>query len=111
MTILEDFHPVTEVTAPPFTLRYTAEAAKVLEDLLAKKQYASKLTKIRKALRFLEQAGPRHPGLHSHDYKSIPGPHGATLWEPYVENKTSSAWRIWWIYGPEPDQITIVTHP
>jgi len=62
----------------------------------------------------LEQRGPRHPGLQSHAYHSVPGPGGATLGESYVENKTPSAWRIWWIYGPAADQITIVTvgpHP
>ncbi|MCK2240569.1 MULTISPECIES: hypothetical protein [unclassified Crossiella] len=93
---------------------YTAEAEQVLVDLLAKKQYKAKLKKVRKALRLLAQASPRRPGLHSHDYKSIPGPGGATLWESYVENRTPSAWRIWWIYGPDDGQITIVTigpHP
>ncbi|MGO1054900.1 hypothetical protein [Crossiella sp. CA198] len=102
------------MTAPPFQLLYTAEAEQVLDDLLAKKQYEAKLKKVRKALRLLAQAGPRHPGLHSHDYKSVPGPGGATLWESYVENRTPSAWRIWWIYGPDDGQITIVTigpHP
>lgn len=86
----------------------------MLVDLCARKQYADKLTKVRKALRLLAQAGPRHPGLHSHDYQSVPGPDGATLWESYVENKTPSAWRIWWIYRPQADEITIITigpHP
>jgi len=97
------------VSVPPFTLIYQPEAEKVLNDLQSKQ-----LKKVRKALRLLERAGPRHPGSHSHDYKSIPGPGGATLWESYVENKTPSAWRIWWIYGPDDGQITIVTvgpHP
>ncbi|GLZ38379.1 hypothetical protein Acsp05_20030 [Actinokineospora sp. NBRC 105648] len=102
------------MSAPPFELVYAAEAAKVLNDLRAKQQYASKLKKVRKALRLLEQVGPRHPGLHSHNYQSVPGPGGAPLWESYVENKTPSAWRIWWIYGPRDGQLTIVTvgpHP
>jgi len=102
------------VSAPPFALHYTREAEKVVEDLRAKQQYATKLKKVRKALRLLEQAGPRHPGLRSHDYQSVPGPGGVTLWESYVENGTPSAWRIWWIYGPDDGQITIVTigpHP
>ena len=102
------------MSVPPFVLRYTREAKEVIEDLQAKPQYASKLKKVRKALRLLERAGPRHPGLRSHDYQSIPGPGGATLWESYVENKTPSAWRVWWIHGPADGQITIVTigpHP
>jgi hypothetical protein len=95
-------------------LLFTPEAEKVLNDLQAQQQYTAKLKKVRKALRLLEQAGPQYPGLHSHDYQSIPGPGGSTLWESYVENKTPSAWRVWWIYGPETGQITITTigpHP
>jgi hypothetical protein len=102
------------MSAPPFVLQYTREAEKVLEELRSAQQYAGKLKKIRKAPRLLEQIGPRHPGLHSHNYQSVPGPGGVTLWESYVENRTSSAWRIWWVYGPQPGQITIVTigpHP
>lgn len=102
------------MSGPPFSLLYTREAEKVIDDLCAKQQYVKKLKKVRKALRLLEQVDPRHPGLHSHDYQSVPGPGGATLWESYVENKTPSAWRIWWIYGPEDGQLTIVTigpHP
>lgn len=97
------------MSVPPFELLYTREAERVLDELRAKKQYELKLKKVRKTLRLLEQAGPRHPGLHSHDYQSVPGPDGATLWESYVENKTPSAWRIWWIYGPRDGQITVVT--
>lgn len=102
------------MSAPPFELLFTTEAEKVIVDLRSQQQFASKFKKVRKALRLLEQEGPRHPGSHSHDYKSVPGPEGATLWESYVENRTPSAWRIWWIYGPGEGQLTIVTigpHP
>ena len=102
------------MTAPPFKLLYQPEAERVLEDLRANKQYETKLKKVRKTLKLLQDAGPRHPGLNSHLYQSIVGPGGAPLWESYVENHTPGAWRIFWIYGPEPDQITIVTlgpHP
>jgi len=101
------------MSAPPYVLSYTDETEKVIDDL-QNPQYAVKLRKVRKALRLLREVGPRHPGLHSHDYQSILGPGGKTLWESYVENRTPSAWRIWWIYGPVPDEITIVTigpHP
>ena len=57
------------MNAPPFTLLYTREAEKVLGDLRdCGAQYAVKLKKVRKALRLLEQLGPRHPGLQSHAY-------------------------------------------
>jgi hypothetical protein len=102
------------VSAPPFTLVYADEAAAVLADLHSKKQWADKLKKVRKALRLLAHVGPRHPGLHSHLYQSIPGPGGAPLWESYVENRTPSAWRMWWTYGPAKDELTVITigpHP
>lgn len=102
------------MSVPPFQLLYTREAEKVIDDLAAGKQYATKLKKVRKALRLLQQAGPCHRGLHSHDYQSVPGPGGEPLWESYVENKTPSAWRIWWIYGPGDGEITVITigpHP
>ncbi|MPZ67730.1 MAG: hypothetical protein GEU83_20330, partial [Pseudonocardiaceae bacterium] len=91
------------MTAPPYVLLYTPEAEDVLQQLANKPQYATKLKKVRKALRFLEQIGPQYPGLHSHEYVSVPAPDGGKLWESYVENKTPSAWRIWWFYGPPVD--------
>lgn len=102
------------MSAPPFTLLYTREAEQVIDELRSRKQYTDKLKKVRKALRLLKDPGPSYPGLHSHQYQSVPGPGGEPLWESYVENKTPSAWRIWWIYGPDADQLTIVTigpHP
>jgi hypothetical protein len=52
--------------------------------------------------------------VKSHKYASIWGPDGEEVWESYVENRTPGAWRIWWIYGPAADTLTIVTigpHP
>lgn len=101
------------MSAPPYVLVYTDEATKVINDLQSP-QYVNKLRKVRKALQLLLEQGPRHPGLHSHVYQSIRGPGGVPVWESYVENRTPSAWRIWWIHDPEQDQITIVTigpHP
>lgn len=100
------------MSAPPYILKYTPEAEKVIEDL-QRPRHTAKLKKVRKTLRLLQNIGPGRPGLNSHRYQSVPGPGGAALWASYVENKTPSAWRIWWIHG-EPDEIIIVTvgpHP
>ena len=100
------------MSVPPFVLLYTPEAEKVIREI--QRADSVKFKKIRKTLRLLEQEGPRYPGLHSHQYQSVPGPGGAPLWESYVENRTPGAWRMWWIYGPSDEQITIVTigpHP
>lgn len=81
----------------------------MLKELHETAQYAAKLKKVRTALRLLSDPGPGHPRLVSHQYHLIPGPGGAPLWESYVEDRTPSSWRIWWLYGPGTDEITIVT--
>ncbi len=65
--------------------------------------------KVTKTLRLLRDIGPGHPGLNSHKYHSLTGPRGEEVWESYVENNTTGAWRLWWVYGPGADTLTIVT--
>lgn len=96
-----------------FELRFTPEAARVLAALEADATYTKKLKKVRKCLGLIS-TNPRHPGLESHDYESLEGPNGEKVWESYVENETPGAWRVWWWYGPERHQISILTigpHP
>jgi len=98
---------------PPFRLEFTNEADEVLSDLSASAQYQKKLDKVRRTLGRIQQ-NPRHPGLNSHKYDSIEGLAGEEVWESYVENRTPSAWRVFWHYGPAQGVITIVTigpHP
>ena len=101
------------MSAPPFRLLYAAEAQTVLDDL-ERPQHQVKRKKVIKTLRRLRDIGPVHTGLHSHNYHSITAPNGEDVWESYVENRTPGAWRIWWIYGPDADTLTVVTigpHP
>lgn len=72
-----------------------------------------KLKKVRKCLGYL-QTDPRHPSLATHEFRSMRGEDGQKVWEAYVENRTSAAWRVFWHYGPEGDEITILAitqHP
>lgn len=72
-----------------------------------------RLKKVRNALGRLEM-DPQYPSLQSHKYTSIHGPNGEEVWESYVENRTPSAWRIFWHYGPGAQVITVVSitpHP
>ncbi|MGH3873336.1 MAG: hypothetical protein ACRDSR_17815 [Pseudonocardiaceae bacterium] len=101
------------MSAPPFTLFLTDEAQRELDEL-GKPAHAVKRKKVTKGLRLLRDVGPGHPGLNSHQYQSPTGPNGEEVRESYVENKTPSAWRLWWVYGPGADTLTIVTvgpHP
>lgn len=68
---------------------------------------------VREALALLE-TNPRHPGLKTHKFSSLTGPGSEEVFEAHAENKTPAAWRIFWYYGPDKKQITIVAitpHP
>lgn len=100
------------MSAPPFQLVFSAEARKTIKALKARD--AVRYKKVLRTMKHLREAGPSYPGLHSHKYASLSGPRGEDVWESYVENRTPSAWRIFWIYGPRSDELTIVSisaHP
>jgi hypothetical protein len=59
---------------------------------------------------------PRHPGLNAHEFSSLENPYDGDqkVFEAYVQNRTPEAWRVFWCYGPENGQITILAmtpHP
>jgi hypothetical protein len=96
----------------PFRLSFTLEAARQLKQL---DQQSSRVRhrKVLKTLGLLER-DPRYNGLNSHKYSSISGANGEDVWESYVENRTPSAWRVFWHYGPGDGEIRIVSiaaHP
>jgi len=71
------------------------------------------LKAVRKTLGFME-TNLRHPSLNTHEFTSLKGPIGEKVFEAYVQQKTSAAYRIFWYYGPDRKQITIVAitpHP
>ena len=67
------------------------------------------LTQVNRALGRLEQ-NPRHPGLNSYLYQNFPGVcTDVQVWHSYVENRSPSAWRIFWRYGPNEGELPIIT--
>lgn len=95
-----------------FTLRFTPEAKGNLH-ALGSPSDAARLKKVRRALARLQQ-NPRYPSLQSHKYSSLRGSDDEEVWDSYVENHTSSAWRIFWHYGPGAGVITVIAitpHP
>jgi hypothetical protein len=92
----------------PFNLRFQPLAKSQLHDLEfdADKKDPKKLKKIRKCLGFIE-TNPKHPGLGSHKYSELKGEKGEDVWESYVENNVATAWRVFWHYGPDNNEITI----
>ena len=60
-----------------------------------------------KAMWLLSQ-DPRHPGLRSHEIPPLSARYGTKVWESYLENDTPGAGRIFWVYGPDQGQITVI---
>lgn len=93
-----------------FRVRFTAEARTQYDQLTP-----AKLKKVKRALRHL-QINPRHPSLNTHLYSDYKNPFDPKepVFEAYAENLTPGAYRIFWCYGPERAQITILAitpHP
>jgi hypothetical protein len=96
-----------------FRLRFTQEAVANLEALERDKSLMKRLKSVRKALGLLE-TNPRHPSLNTHKFSSLQGPRGEEVFEAYAESRTPAAYRVFWIYGPEKGEITVLaitSHP
>lgn len=94
----------------PFKLRFELRASATLRELKnGGPNEQAKLKKVRRALGRLEQ-NPRHPGLNSYPYRNFPGVSpDIQVWHSYVENRTPSAWRIFWRYGPNEGGVPVIT--
>lgn len=56
----------------------------------------------------------RHPSLNTHPFHSLQGPNGEKVFESYAQNHTPGAYRVFWYYGPEKNELTIaaiIPHP
>lgn len=53
---------------------------------------------------------PKHPGLATHEYHLLIHPYDKNekVFEAYAQHKTPGAYRVFWCYGPQKGQITIV---
>jgi len=59
---------------------------------------------------------PKHQSLNTHEYSGIENPFKAKdkVFEAYAQNKTPGAYRVFWCYGPNSGDITILAitpHP
>ena len=96
-----------------FELQFTEQADDDLRQLENNSSLKKRLKAVNKALGYLE-TNPRHPSLNTHKYTSLQGPLGEEVFEAYAENRTPAAYRIFWYYGPNKKQITIIAitpHP
>ena len=60
-----------------------------------------------KAMRLIAN-DPRYPGLQTHEITALTRRYGMKVWQYYLENNTPKAGRIYWVYGPDKGDITII---
>ena len=68
---------------------------------------------IGKALGFLA-ADPTHNSLSSNEISDLSRKHGLKIFQSYLENNTPGAGRVFWTYGPDARDITVLAvepHP
>ncbi len=73
----------------------------------AKKNETKLYKQIGKAMVLLS-SNPKHPGLNSHEITSLTARYGMKVFESYLENNTPKAGRIFWVYGGNKKDITII---
>lgn len=62
--------------------------------------------KLAKAIQFLS-ANPRHSGLRTHEIKPLSQKYDMKVWQSYLD-QGELARRIFWVYGPNRKEITIL---
>ncbi len=96
-----------------YELIFTPQADSDLMELEIDPGKKKILASVRKVLGYME-INLRHPSLQTHEYKTLRGPNGEKLFEAYAQQNTIAAYRIFWYYVPNRNQLTIAaitSHP
>jgi len=96
-----------------FELFLTKEARNQLNLLKREKGLKKRYKAVVKTLKFLA-LDPKHKSLQTHEFTSLKGNNKEKIFEAYAEQSTPAAYRIFWYYGPDKNQITVVSiikHP
>ena len=91
----------------------TEQARNQLDRLKRDRGLEKRYQAVKKSIYFLPE-NPRHKRLKTHEFTSLKGPKGGKIFEAYAEQSTPAAHRIFWYYGPDKNQITIIAitpHP
>jgi len=114
-----------------FNPAWTSEAAATYQQLRAAAEFSLRNRKQNKKAKATKAEGlfkqvhgciqkllndPRHPGLNTHKYDSLEHPYrpGDPVFEAYAQNRTPGAYRLFWCYGPNKGDITLIAitpHP
>ena len=105
----------------PFNIRMgLPEMADLWNDLSSRKQNGNLekeeekfFKKLVKTLGFLA-SNPKHNSLATHEIADLSRKYGRKMFQSYLENNTPAAGRLFWTYGPEKGDITVLAiepHP
>lgn len=101
------------MTQNNFELKFTEDADLDMEELRSDRSKIAVAKAVIKSLRFMK-GNVKHPSLNSHKYDEMEGPNGEEIFESYAQNNTPGAYPIFWFYGPEKKEITVIAitpHP
>ncbi|MEO8578220.1 MAG: hypothetical protein ABI556_16025 [Gemmatimonadales bacterium] len=87
-----------------------AEWKRLVDGLKAGRLSRSERVRAKKfahAIAHLEE-NPFHQGLQSHEIDALSRRYGQKVFESYLENNTPRAGRIFWVYGPRRNYITVI---
>lgn len=96
-----------------FKIKFTIEAEEHILELQANKSKKARFKAVGKVLGLMT-VNLRHPSLNTHKFDGFVSPFGGDVFESYAQNKTPGAYRIFWVYGPQKSEITILAitpHP
>ncbi len=96
-----------------YELIFTPQADRDLKELETKPSKKNTLKSVQKTLGLME-VNLRHPSLQTHIFQSLTGPNGEKVFEAYAKQNTPGAYRVFWCYGPERKELTIIAitpHP
>ena len=89
-----------------FELEWTDGAKATYKSLQGNPSDKARYKAVKKTIKFLAR-DPRYPGLETHPFMSLSGPHGEKIFEAYAQQRTPAAYRVFWYYGPSKGKITI----
>lgn len=96
-----------------FQMKFTNEADSQLQELEQNTALKAECKAVKKTLGLME-INLLHPSLKTHKYFSLKGPKGEEVFEAYAQGDRPNPYRIFWLYGPQKGQITIIAivpHP
>jgi hypothetical protein len=96
-----------------FEIFWTHQSQSDYNQLKADPSSQKRYKAVKKTIQLLA-SDPHHNSLQTHEFSILKGPQGEKIFEAYAEQNTPAAYRVFWCYGPDRDQITIIAitrHP